>query len=114
MFRRTLALAAALAALSAIGCGPPSPEKVCGHVKTLAEKDEVKWSDKKNDRCVEKLGELQKENKDGYACLSKCVVDGKTFKEATRGCDEKCEDKLDKKKKKSDDDDSDKKKSKDD
>jgi hypothetical protein len=109
MVRRTLLFVSALALFAplTVGCGTPSPEKVCAHVKRLAEKEDEKWSDKENDRCVEKLGELQKENKEGYECLAKCVVDGSTFKAATRGCDEKCEDKLEKKKdkdkKKSDD-----------
>jgi hypothetical protein len=111
MFRRSI-FAFAFLSLFVAGCGAPTPEKVCGKVKTLAEKGDDKWSDKKNDRCQEALKELQKDNKEGYECIAKCVMAADDFKSATRECDKTCKDKMDKKKDKSDDDDTSKKKKK--
>ncbi len=113
MFRRSI-LAFAFLSLFVAGCGAPTPEKVCGKVKTLAEKGDEKWTDKKNDRCTEALKDLQKDNKEGYECIAKCVMAADDFKSATRDCDKTCKDKMDKKKDKGDDDTDKKKKSSDD
>jgi hypothetical protein len=113
MFRRSI-VAFAFLSLFVAGCGAPTPEKVCGKVKTLAEKGDDKWSDKKNDRCMDALKELQKDNKEGYECIAKCVMAADDFKSATRECDKTCKDKMDKKKDKADDDSDKKKKSDDD
>jgi hypothetical protein len=83
---------------AAFGCGTPSPEKTCAKAKTLAEKDDKKWSEKDESRCKDQLSDMQKENKDAYECIAKCVAEADSFKAATRGCDQKCEDKIDKKK----------------
>ncbi len=104
-------LVATLALVSLAGCSAPSPEKVCKHVMELAEKDGDKPSDKKLDRCTEKLTKLKDKEPEQYKCMAPCANDAKALDDL-KECEKKC--KKDEKKKDDDDDKGKKKKGSDD
>ncbi|MBL8716115.1 MAG: hypothetical protein JNL79_08975 [Myxococcales bacterium] len=100
---------ATLALVLVTGCSAPSPEKVCKHVMELAEKDGDKPSEKKLDRCTEKLTKLKDKEPEQYKCMAPCAADAKSL-DGLRDCEKKC--KKDDKKKGDDDDDKGSKKKK--
>lgn len=88
----------------ATGC-TPSPEKVCGHLEELQDKQEKdddkelkgeakklyeKLKEKARKQCPKEFAALKEADADVYKCAAKCVMDAKDM-DAVEKCDDKCD-----------------------
>ncbi len=110
MFVQKLVFAAAVVVASAslVGCGTPSPEKVCKHVGEVLKKKD-KWVE----GCAKDVAKKAEKDPEAWKCLAPCVMKADDEK-SLDACEKTCKTKDEKKSKDDDDDDKAKKKSKDD